>query len=331
MLSDPRLQVSNPATGTTLTSKLVSIEGLADTNVVVIVSKNAKIFAAMLPSAGRFASPKLELDKGENQIEVNAVDIAGRVVGFEKIVLHYRPLVAPSMATDFSRGDRRSRQIALTFDGGSNDNSAAPILDILKQQNLKATIFLTGGFIQNFPDLTREIVAQGHEVGNHTWSHPHLTSFEMNYQHRTLPQVTEELLREQLTMTAELFEKVTGKQMVRLWRAPYGEHNEEIRQWAAELGYRHIGWTHGRSADESMDTMDWVADTTSIAYRSANEILHRLLRIAGSDGDAANGGIVLMHLGSQRRSDEAYQMLPQLISGLREKEYQIVTVSELLN
>jgi len=314
-----------------LTSKLVSFEGMADTNIVVIISKNKKIFAALMPNAGRFVSPKLELDKGENHFEVNAVDVAGRVVGFEKIVLRYLPLVAPSTATDFSRGDRRSKQIALTFDGGSNDNSAASILDILKQQNLKATIFLTGGFIQNFPDLTREIVAQGHEVCNHTWSHPHLTSFAMNYQQRTLPEVTRELVHQQLTMTEELFEKATGKQMAKLWRAPYGEHNEEIRQWAAELGYRHIGWTHGRTVNESMDTMDWVADTTSVAYRSANEILQRLLRIASSDGDAANGGIVLMHLGSERRSDEAYQMLPQLIQGLRAKEYQIVTVSELLN
>jgi peptidoglycan/xylan/chitin deacetylase (PgdA/CDA1 family) len=330
-LSDPRLRISHPATGAMLTSKLVSIEGLADTNLVVIVSRNGKIFSAMLPNAGRFASPELVLDNGENHFEVSAVDVAGKVVGFDKIVVNYRPLAVRSMAADFSRGDRRSRQIALTFDGGSNDNSAAPILDILQQQSLEATIFLTGGFVQNFPDLTRQIVAHGHEVGNHTWSHPHLTSFEMNYQQRTLPQVTRDFVHQQLTLTAALFEKVTGKPMAKLWRAPYGEHNEEIRQWAAELGYRHIGWTHGRTADESMDTMDWVADTTSAAYRSANEILHRLLRIADSDGDAANGGIVLMHLGSQRRSDEAYQMLPQLISGLRAKQYEIVTVSELLN
>lgn len=330
-LSDSKLRISNPATGSMLTGKLVSIEGLTDTNLVVIVSKNGKIFSAMLPNAGRFSTPQLELDKGENHFEVNAVDVTGKVVGYEKILLYYRPRVTPSMATDFNRGDRHSRQIALTFDGGSNDNSAASILEILKQQNLKATIFLTGGFIQNFPDLTREIVAEGHEVGNHMWSHPHLTSFEMNYQHLTLPKVTKEFVHEQLNMTAELFEKATGKQIMKLWRAPYGEQNTEIRQWAAELGYRHIGWTHGRTVDESMDTMDWVADTTSIAYRSANEILHRLLRIAGGDGDAANGGIVLMHLGSQRHSDEAYQMLPQLINGLRAKDYEIVTVSELLN
>lgn len=329
--SSANLTINHPIQNAIVKDKLVSIDGLADTNLVIIVSKNRKILSAMVPSAGRFESATLALDKGENQFEVNAVDFSGRILGFEKLVLHYHPSTTLPLAADFNRGNRRTRQIALTFDGGSNDNSAAPILEILKQQNIKATIFLTGGFIESFPELTREIVAQGHEVGNHTWSHPHLTSFAMNYQHRTLPEVTREFVHEQLNKTASLFEKLTGQPMDTLWRAPYGEHNEEIRQWAAEIGYRHIGWTHGRTVDESMDTMDWVADTTSSAYRSANEILQRILRIAGDDGDAANGGIVLMHLGSQRHSDEAYRMLPQLIDGLRAKAYEIVTVSELMN
>jgi len=322
-----RLSITHPVHGALLRTKHATFEGEADSNVVISLTRNNKILGATVPKAGRFIFPALELNKGENQLEVSALNAAGAVVGFVKIKLYYHPLAAP----DFNRGDRNLRQIALTFDGGSNDNSASPILEILKQQRLRATIFLTGGFIRKFPDVTREIVAQGHEVGNHLWSHLHLTSFAMNYQHRTLPEVTREFLHEELNKTAAVFEEVTGQPMAQLWRSPYGEHNEEIRQWAAELGYRHIGWTVGRSTDESMDTMDWVSDTTSSAYRSANEILQRLLRIADGNGEAANGGIVLMHLGSQRRGDEAYQMLPQLIHELRAKQYEIVTVSQLLD
>lgn len=326
-----RLRIAHPANGATLSTKLTTLKGEADANVMISLAAGNKVLAATVPSAGRFSFPNLALNNGENHFEVRATNAHGDVLGLEAVVLHYRPPTIFSVATDFSRGNRKIRQIALTFDGGSNDNSAQAILAILQQHDLRVTIFLTGGFIKNFPEITREIVAVGHEVGNHTWSHPHLTSFGMNYQHHTLPEVNREFLHEQILKTADLFEKVTGKRMAPLWRAPYGEHNQQIRQWAAELGYRHIGWTLGRSAEESLDTMDWVSDTTSASYRSAKEILQRLLLIANGNGDAANGGIVLMHLGSQRHGDEAYQILPQLIEELRANDYEIVTVSQMLD
>lgn len=326
-----RLRIAHPANGTTLRTKFATIEGETAPHVVVTLSAGDKVLTAAVPSRGRFVFPNLELNDGENHFEVMAIAADGEMLGREVIVMYYRPSAVSAVTSDFSRGDRKMRQIALTFDAGSNDNSAQPILEILKQHQLRTTIFLTGSFITNFPEITRQIVADGHEVGNHTWSHPHLTTFTLNYQHQTLPEVNREFLYEQLRMTADRFEKVTGRQMAPLWRAPYGEHNQQIRQWAGELGYRHIGWTVGRSADESLDTMDWVSDTTLAAYRSANEILQRLLRIANGNGDAANGGIVLMHLGSQRRGDEAYRILPRLIETLRASNYAFVTVSQMLN
>lgn len=325
-----KVRVHRPVNGTTLSTKHFDLEGEGDANAVISLSKNGRLLSATAPNGGRFVFSQIELESGENRFDINAISLDGGVVGSEKLILHYRARSLPP-AFDFTRGDRNLRKIALTFDGGSTDNAAGPILEILRQQNLQATIFLTGEFIRKFPDMTRRIVEEGHEVGNHSWSHPHLTSFATDHQHLTLPDISREALHQELSKTAELFAQVTGKRMGMLWRAPYGEQNEEIRGWAAELGYRHIGWTVGRSADESMDTMDWVSDTTSTAYHSAEEILQRLLRIANGTGDAANGGIVLMHLGSQRHGDEPFRILPQLIQELRAKEYEIVTVSQLLD
>jgi peptidoglycan/xylan/chitin deacetylase (PgdA/CDA1 family) len=195
---------------------------------------------------------------------------------------------------------------------------------------LPVTIFLTGDFIKKFPEITTRIVQEGHEVGNHTWNHPHLTSYAADKQNTTLPNVTREFLHDQLLRSAQLFEEVTGAKMAPFWRAPYGEHNAEIRQWAAELGYRHVGWTRGRSWQESMDTMDWVADTTSKAYHTSEEILSHLMKMADEETNGINGGIILTHLGSHRRDgDHFYTVLPRLISGLREKNYALVKISEL--
>ena len=107
--------------------------------------------------------------------------------------------------------------------------------------------------------------------------------------------------------TAELYKAVTGKEMNKLWRAPYGEHNYEIRQWAAEVGYRHIGWTVGKNWEEGMDTMDWVADKNSPAYHSADEVVEKILAFGNGNKEGANGTIILMHLGTTReRGDFCY-------------------------
>jgi len=119
--------------------------------------------------------------------------------------------------------------------------------------------------------------------------------------------------------------------MARLWRAPYGEHNREIREWAAEIGFRHVGWTLGRNWDEGMDTMDWVADKNSTAYHSADEISEKILTFGKSTANGANGAIILMHLGTERTDDYPHLKLTYIIEQLQKMNYQIVTISEMLN
>ncbi|MEK7313765.1 MAG: polysaccharide deacetylase family protein, partial [Deltaproteobacteria bacterium] len=184
------------------------------------------------------------------------------------------PLLSPP---DLTRGGTEKREICLTFDGGSEAFDTTLILDTLRERGIRTTIFLTGGFIQKFPDIVKTIAADGHEIGNHTLNHPHLTTFEQNRRHATLPGVTKEFLLNELRATERLFKEATGRDMARLWRAPYGEVNGDIRAWAFEKGYAHVGWTTDYAAKESLDTLDWVKDTSSKHYRTAVEIKEKVL------------------------------------------------------
>jgi peptidoglycan/xylan/chitin deacetylase (PgdA/CDA1 family) len=324
------LHVTKPATAM-VTSNQITIEGEAPDGHIISLMQGNWVSAVTLPSDGRFILPAIKLKPGQNQFVVQALGSDGKPAALQNFTIISGPPTANYLANDLSRGGIQRKQVSLTFDGGSTDNATSQILDILQQNNLQVTIFLTGGFIQKFPEVTKRLVQEGHEVGNHTWSHPHLTSYAIDKQNATLPEVTREFLHDQLLRTAQLFEGVTGVKMAPFWRAPYGEHNAEIRQWAAELGYRHVGWTRGRNWQESMDTMDWVADTTSKAYHTSEEILSHLMKMAEEETHGINGGIILTHLGSHRQGDDHfYNVLPRLISGLREKNYTLVKISELV-
>jgi peptidoglycan-N-acetylglucosamine deacetylase len=231
---------------------------------------------------------------------------------------------------DITRGDMSIREIALTFDGGSEANVAGEILDTLRGHNVRATMFLTGQFIRLHPDWVRRMIADGHEVGNHLDTHPHLTTYETNLRHHTLPTATREFLIGQLRRAEESFRTLTGRSMAPLWRAPFGEHNGEIRAWAAEAGYRHISWTRGAGTAEDLDTRDWVADRSSRIYRSRDEITARLVGFGGDRPEGLNGGIVLMHLATHRRADRPHESLPEILQTLQRQGYRLVTISDLL-
>jgi peptidoglycan/xylan/chitin deacetylase (PgdA/CDA1 family) len=231
---------------------------------------------------------------------------------------------------DIQRGDVSTRRIALTFDGGSEANIVGEILDSLRAANVRATMFLTGQFIRMHPDWIRRMVADGHEVANHTDNHPHLTTYAANRRQHTLSVVTREVLIGQLRRAAESFRTVTGKPMAPFWRAPYGEHNREIRGWAAEAGYRHVSWTQGVGTAEDLDTRDWVADRSSHIYRSREEIATRILEFGNGRPEGLSGGIVLMHLNSNRQTDRPHDGLPDLLRALQTQGYRLVTISQLL-
>jgi hypothetical protein len=177
-----------------------------------------------------------------------------------------------------------------------------------------------GRIHSRYPDVVRRIAADGHEVGNHTDTHPHLTTYAADGRQSTRPGVSREFLAGELARTARLYREATGREMAPVWRAPFGEHNAEIRRWAAEQGYWHVGWTGGRFG---LDGMDWVSDPRSRAYQPAPLLLSRLV------GRVENGGIVLLHLGSDREEPVAAR-IDVLLDGLHQRGFRFARATEFL-
>jgi peptidoglycan/xylan/chitin deacetylase (PgdA/CDA1 family) len=226
----------------------------------------------------------------------------------------------PASVPDLTRGPSDRAELVVSFDGGSSDRGASAILDALAARGIRTTIFLSGEFIRRYPNLARRIAADGHEVGNHTDTHPHLTTYGADGRQTTRLGVDRAFLVGELSRTARLYREATGQTMAPIWRAPFGEHNAEIRRWAAEAGYWHVGWTGGRSG---LDGLDWVSDPRSRAYQPADRLLARLV------AHAENGGIVLLHLGSDREEPVAAR-IGSLFDGLKARGFRFARASEFL-
>ena len=222
---------------------------------------------------------------------------------------------------DMTRGPQDRPELVVSFDAGSTSRGARQILAALAERGIHTTIFLTGEFIRRYPDIARQVAADGHEVGNHTDTHPHLTTYAQDGRQATRRGVDRAYLAGQLRAAADAYRAATGRAMSPLWRAPFGEQNPEIRAWAALEGYWHVGWTGGRAG---LDGLDWVSDPSSRAYRSADGVVERLV------AHAENGGIILLHLGSDRE-DPVAPRVPQLLDALSKRGFQFARASRFLD
>ena len=226
---------------------------------------------------------------------------------YQAIVAWYQPAPTPTAARsvaspspsatvprEVERGDPTRRLIALTFDAGASAEPAAAILDVLKANEVRSTVFLTGDWIQENPALLKRIVAEGHEVANHTVTHPDLTT------------LTDAKIRQELEATARLYSEATGLTMAPYFRPPFGARNARVLAAAWQAGYRSVYWT--------VDSGDWVENATPAGVQQT--VVSK----------AVNGAVVVMHLGSVHTP----QVLNQIIASLRRAGYGLVTVSELL-
>lgn len=198
----------------------------------------------------------------------------------------------------FRFGPSNKRQVALTFDDAPDNNFTPQILDVLKQQGVPATFFLVGSRVAQFPDVVKRMVQEGHAVGNHTYSHASLTKL-------TAQQQTAELAR-----TDDIIEQVAGVRP-RLFRPPYGSESAAVLQNIFKQGYRVILW--------DVDSLDW--KSLPAGQVIDNDLNH-----------AHNGAIFLHHAAGGRGEDlsGSIQALPTIITRLRDKGYQFVTVPTLL-
>lgn len=217
------------------------------------------------------------------------------------------------------RGDIRIRKMAVTLDAHSastDPNVAYQILDTLKSQNIKCTFFLTGQFIEKYPDITRRIAEDGHEVGSHLYTHTHADK------------LTDKQFKKELLDSAKIYKKTTGKKMAPYWRAPGSYEFKTKLKLAHELGFDYIAVTINQTNENTLwdlDSHDWVADKNDSRYLSSEKNMERLL----SPTDKS-GGIILFHLGSQRMEDPLYPKLSAILTGLKSQGYELTTVSGLL-
>jgi peptidoglycan/xylan/chitin deacetylase (PgdA/CDA1 family) len=323
------VQVQMPVRGAMIFSNRIQVQGQAKDGLILVLENAKGPLAVTLPKHGEFRFDPVRISRKDERLRVKAITPNGDVLKLEELTLNFAPPSVRFLATPLRRGVPEVRKMALTFDGGASNNVAGEILDILKAKGVHCTLFLTGQFLQHYPEMVRRIVQEGHEVGNHTFDHPHLTTYEENRRHLTRPEVTREFFQTQLLKTAELFQKITGHKMAPYWRPPYGESNRQIRQWAAEIGFREVDWTLGSDRHKNMDTRDWVARPEDPGYQTSEEIEKKILAFAREKGAGANGAIVLMHLGSNRQNDFPHKKLPEIIDSLRAAGYQLVPISEL--
>lgn len=194
-----------------------------------------------------------------------------------------------------SRGNSNIKQMSLTFDDGGSAKNVRSVMDTLDKYNVKATFFFVGSFIEKNPELIKDLVSRGHEMGNHTYSHPELT--KLSYE-----KIKGELLKSQ-----NILKKITGQEMKPYLRPPYGSQNATVLKAAAETGHSHI--------------IMWNVDTNDWKGKSPTQLTKHVVSNSG------NGNIVLMHTVS---SSNSYKALPDMIKGLQNKGYKLVTISELL-
>jgi peptidoglycan/xylan/chitin deacetylase (PgdA/CDA1 family) len=325
--------IGAPSTGAVVRENKVRVSGKAPAEAMVGLYVNGEKVDVQMCPGGSWEFDGVPLTAAKNLIQARYFDNRGNssyspavLVELQTLPARVAPLPAevpppPVDLANLTRGPVGQKQVYLTFDGGSTANVTVPILDILKREGVHATIFLTGEYMQRYPDLTRRIAQEGHVVGNHTFSHPHLTTYSFNARQATLSGVTEAFLKSQLQRTADMFQLIVGQPMSHLWRAPFGEFNAQILSWAQSVGFRHVCWT------PHLDTLDWVASPSDPLFKSPEQILQGLLKRDSSDPYGLDGGIVLMHLGTERESGmEANKILPQLIESLRAKGYGFATV-----
>lgn len=174
----------------------------------------------------------------------------------------------------------------LTFDTGSDDKNLDYILETLRRYRIRATFFVTGRFIEKYPADVRRIADEGHVVGNHTYSHC------MRYRN------ADHLLND-LYETEYLYKKVTGREITRIWRAPYLQHLG--RPWmiraAERLGYRHI--------DVTLYSRDWISPGYA-GYVSNERFLGMFKNQLDKKYTMYHGTIMLMHAGSARDEGEDF-------------------------
>ncbi len=248
--------------------------------------------AAISGCSGSSEAPRVTLDEGPAVVE-STTPPQPALPAWRSI--DRQALVAGLGWGEVARGNTAVPRIAITFDAGSEAGPTPAILDILQGAGLHCTFFLSGQFVADYPELVTRIVADGHEIANHSYSHPDFTTI-------TAADAHSQLARTDAAITA-----LTGASSKPYFRFPYGRRNNAMVDLVNADGYMSVMWT--------VDAYDWEPS------RTPQQIYSRVM------GGIGPGAIVLMHCSSPQE----VEILPVIISDLQAGGYQLVTVSEALS
>ena len=170
------------------------------------------------------------------------------------------------------------------------------ILEILKKHDIKATFFVVGSYIKTNPDLVKQMVAEGHIVGNHTMNHPNMSKMS-----------TLDEFKNEIEPVEKLFKECTGQEFKKYYRPPQGIYSTKNLEMAKELGYKTIFW--------SLAYVDWKQDSQPDTKTALEKIKSRI----------HNGAIILLHSTSKTNAD----ILDTLITDLKSSGYTFKNLDEL--
>ena len=190
------------------------------------------------------------------------------------------------------RVESDKKQVAISFDAAWGDEQTGELLDILDDCKVKATFFLVGDWVKKYPEDVRAIAERGHDIGNHSDTHPHL------------PEIGEAAAAKEIEECNNKIQKLTGSAPT-LFRPPYGDYDNALVRTVKSMGMYCVQW--------DVDSLDWKDPSPE---QMTKTVLDKV----------TDGSIVLMHNGAKNTP----AALPDIIKGIQDKGYEIVLIKDLI-
>ena len=190
--------------------------------------------------------------------------------------------------------DTDDMRISISFDAAWGADDFYQIMDVLEEHDVRTTFFMTGGWVEEYPDCVKYLVEQGHDLGNHSEHHYDMTTLSV------------EEMRQEIMDVHDAVYELTGYEMY-LFRPPYGAYDNDVINTVYELGYYPIQW--------SVDSLDW-------KDYGVDSIINTVCNHSALCG----GAIILCHNGATYTADA----LDELLTNLEDQGYELVPISELI-
>lgn len=253
-----------------------------------------------LSVGGRVSSDSILINHNTQTAGIGGGNIIGNCVAGKKALPIYcvdinsKNSSQADSNSSASSSAKEQKYVSISFDAAWGADDTIKILDILDKYNVKTTFFMTGGWVESFPDMVVEIYSRGHDLGNHSQNHKQMSKLSANEQ------------AEEINSVSKSVKALTDYDMF-LFRPPYGDYNNTLINTVYSCNYYPIQW--------SVDSLDW-------KDYGVDNIIKTVTKHKALD----NGAIILLHNGSKFTADA----LESVITGLQKQGYTLVPISELI-